>query len=113
MAKQYSRDETDSLMIAVEWARSEGHITGFPASHKAREFAQWVMMLSRCYNPVDLGYENEGGRGVKVCDEWNPARGGSFDNFYRDMGPMPSNTKIQDDDDNDDTQVKPKQKGRS
>lgn len=27
-------------------------------------------MLERCYNPNSIGYENYGGKGVKVCDEW-------------------------------------------
>lgn len=27
-------------------------------------------MMSRCYNPLDSGYHNYGGRGVTVCDEW-------------------------------------------
>lgn len=27
-------------------------------------------MKQRCYNPNTTGYENYGGRGIKVCDEW-------------------------------------------
>jgi len=27
-------------------------------------------MIARCYNPNQTGYENYGGRGITVCDEW-------------------------------------------
>jgi len=42
----------------------------------------WESMRDRCNNPNSTGYENYGGRGIKVCDEWN----NSFEAFYRDMG---------------------------
>ena len=28
-------------------------------------------MKQRCYNPNDINYKNYGGRGIKLCDEWN------------------------------------------
>ena len=28
-------------------------------------------MKTRCYNPKDKHYKNYGGRGIRVCDEWN------------------------------------------
>lgn len=31
----------------------------------------WVDMKSRCCNPKDTGYKNWGGRGIKVCPEWD------------------------------------------
>lgn len=40
----------------------------------------WVAMKQRCNDPATNGYENYGGRGIKVCDEWN-----QFNNFYNDM----------------------------
>lgn len=42
----------------------------------------WRSMRNRCLNPKSRGYENYGGRGIKVCDRWL----GSFDNFKNDMG---------------------------
>jgi hypothetical protein len=30
----------------------------------------WHAMRSRCLNPDASGYENYGGRGIKICDEW-------------------------------------------
>jgi len=32
--------------------------------------ASYRAMISRCYNPKDIGYKNYGGNGVIVCDEW-------------------------------------------
>jgi hypothetical protein len=51
-------------------------------------------MLRRCNCPQQLGYENYGGRGIAVCDEWNPLKGGSFENFYRDMGEAPDGLSL-------------------
>lgn len=33
-------------------------------------FAMWRDMRNRCYNEKVDRYENYGGRGIKVCDEW-------------------------------------------
>lgn len=30
----------------------------------------WIKMKGRCYNTNDMSYNNYGGRGIKVCDEW-------------------------------------------
>ena len=42
-------------------------------------------MLDRCLLPSAVAYENYGGRGIKVCDEWR----GSFQRFLDDMGQCP------------------------
>lgn len=46
----------------------------------------WVDMKQRCYNPKNRGYKNYGYRGIKVCDRWLE----SYQNFYDDMAPKPS-----------------------
>ena len=51
-------------------------------------------MLRRCNCPQQAGYENYGGRGIKVCDRWNPQLGGSFENFYEDMGEAPEGMSL-------------------
>lgn len=38
----------------------------------------WWSMRQRCNNKNSKSYHNYGGRGIKVCDEWNA----SFENFY-------------------------------
>lgn len=37
---------------------------------KTRLYRIWRGMKSRCNNPGCAGYENYGGRGIKVCPEW-------------------------------------------
>lgn len=50
-------------------------------SHKksgTRIYKEWLAMRRRCNNPNDKCYHRWGGRGIKVCDEWD----NSFQNFY-------------------------------
>lgn len=35
-----------------------------------RLYAVWIEMLLRCNNPEDKAYKHYGGRGIKVCKEW-------------------------------------------
>lgn len=35
-----------------------------------RLYSIWASMKSRCYNPNRERYEDYGGRGIMVCDEW-------------------------------------------
>lgn len=48
-------------------------------------YAVWCNMIDRCCNPDTTGYENYGGRGISVCDEWR----NSFETFASDMGIPP------------------------
>lgn len=52
------------------------------------EYAIWVSMGQRCYNPKNEYYPCYGERGIKVCDRWRGR--GSFVNFIQDMGRRPS-----------------------
>ena len=36
-----------------------------------RLYEVWGSMKKRCNNPNDKSYKNYGGRGIKVCKEWN------------------------------------------
>jgi hypothetical protein len=45
-----------------------------------RQHIIWQHMRQRCNNPKDKNYHNYGGRGIKVCAEWE-----MFENFWRDM----------------------------
>jgi hypothetical protein len=60
-------------------------------------YQAWLNMRARCYKPLAAGYENYGGRGITVCEEWQWA----FENFYADMGEPPSPDHTLDRIDND------------
>lgn len=51
-----------------------------------KEYLAWFNMRSRCNKPSDPAYANYGGRGIKVCKEWD----GSFQSFIDYMGLRPS-----------------------
>lgn len=44
-----------------------------------RLYAIWQGMKARCYNQNNLSYQNWGGRGIEVCDEWKD----DFACFYK------------------------------
>lgn len=54
------------------------------------EYGIWRAMLRRCFDKNDDQFQNYGGRGITVCPEWDPAQGGSLENFLRDVGLRPS-----------------------
>ena len=43
-------------------------------------YKKWLGMKRRCQNKKEKAYHNYGGRGIKVCKEWQ-----DFFQFYRDM----------------------------
>jgi hypothetical protein len=47
-----------------------------------RVYNAWINMRQRCTNPARKEWENYGGRGISVCDDWMV----SFDAFLQDMG---------------------------
>jgi len=47
-------------------------------------YATWARILRRFRNPNDIEYHNYGGRGIKVCKEWE-----NFQSFYESMGEHP------------------------
>jgi hypothetical protein len=49
------------------------------------EYISWVEMRKRCSNRNLPAFVDYGGRGIKVCPEWD-----SFEQFYADMGARPS-----------------------
>lgn len=45
-------------------------------------------ILQRCTNPSNKRYKDYGGRGIKVCEEWNSLE--KFQAFLNHVGPRPS-----------------------
>ena len=66
------------------------------AKNDLKEYRIWKGMKSRCYAPClkNTTYQI---KGIVVCDEWK----NSFEKFYEDMGPIPSNNHSLDRIDND------------
>ncbi len=52
------------------------------------EYAAWAHMKDRCTNPNSNAWDDYGGRGIKVCEQWSGSDG--FAQFIIDMGPRPS-----------------------
>lgn len=52
------------------------------------EHKSWIAMRVRCGYDKSPSYERYGAAGIVVCDRWL----NSFENFYADMGPKPSET---------------------
>lgn len=55
-----------------------------------REYRSWTAMRSRCNNSGHHAYSSYGGRGIKVCPQWD-----DFTIFLRDMGRRPLNTSLE------------------
>lgn len=64
--------------------------------HKTTIYRVWANMRQRCYSRYCPEYENYGGRGIKVCKEWE-----DFENFYEDMDDPPEDDMSLDRIDND------------
>ncbi len=66
------------LMSKHGYARKNGIISS--------EYSAWRSMKRRCYNVNNEDYDNYGGRGIVVCNEWI----NSFEKFLEDIGNKPS-----------------------
>jgi hypothetical protein len=54
----------------------------------------WSHMNQRCNNKDNFQYKDYGGRGITVCDRWDINKGGSFENFLKDMGEKPKGKSL-------------------
>lgn len=50
-------------------------------SSTSKLYRRWWSMISRCTYPTAKEYENYGGRGITVCNEWSNKNPAGFDNF--------------------------------
>lgn len=56
------------------------------AQKPSSEYKIWCGMRDRCNRPSHVAYKNYGGRGIKVCPEWNKC----FEAFFAYVGPKPT-----------------------
>lgn len=63
------------------YEESRGKATITHGMRNTPMYSVWAAMKARCTNPNDRSYQNYGGRGITVCEEWI----NSFQNFYNDM----------------------------
>lgn len=75
-----SKSESIAALNRVH-KRRHGHAT---MGNVSPTFNSWAKMLQRCENPNHHAYENYGGRGIRVSDEWH-----TFEQFLADMGERP------------------------
>lgn len=58
----------------VTWEEAIDYIENRVIEHKIKDirlYNIWHGMMDRCYNPENPAYENYGGRGITVWDEWH------------------------------------------
>lgn len=65
-------------------------------SHTHPEYQVWNAMWQRCTDTGCSHFSDYGGRGIRVCAAWE-----SFERFFADMGPRPSDQHSIDRIDND------------
>ena len=68
----------------------------------SKTYNTWSGIVQRCNNKNSKSYKNYGKRKIKVCNRWNPKRGGSFINFLNDVGEIPKGLTLDRTDNNGD-----------
>lgn len=69
------RGKTKSCGCLRKEITAENHIRH--GQRSSRLYGIWRNMKSRCLNPNATRFENHGGRGITLCDDWM-----SFESFY-------------------------------
>jgi hypothetical protein len=63
----------------------QNHPDGSPKYSAITEYRSWSNAQQKCSNPRSASYARNGGRGIKICPEWD----GDFPRFWSDMGQCP------------------------
>lgn len=80
VTKAVKKGQTPNCGCLTKGIQRAQHTTHGMSKHPA--FAVWRSMLDRCRLPSHQAWENYGGRGIKVCAEWEK----DFARFWADMG---------------------------
>lgn len=67
-----------------QWRQSVTHGQAGP-TRRTSIYNRWLLMRRRCGNPKAKDYPRYGGRGIRVCAEWEE----SFELFYEYVGDPP------------------------
>lgn len=62
-----------------------GEASAHGRAKPSKEYRAWQQMRDRCRNPNPHAYADYGGRGIRVCQQWD-----DFSAFLRDLGRAPS-----------------------
>ena len=68
----------DTKSCGCYLAEKTGNMSRRHGQKDTRLYRVWVGMKARCSNPNRNSFENYGGRGITVCQEWS-----EFEPFYR------------------------------
>jgi hypothetical protein len=68
--------------------------SGYQSRKASPTYNSFRSMRGRCLYPNHVKYPKYGGAGVTICDRWNTANGGSFENFLADLGERPLGTTL-------------------
>ena len=84
---------TKRAIMMGKLSRTHGQTAGYHHGRKrSPTYISWCAMNMRCNNPNATGYQNYGGRGIRVCDRWSGTDG--FENFASDMGDRPNGATL-------------------
>lgn len=86
LAKTPIRSRLEGMRIARELAAENNAETIKARAETTAEYSSWMQMRYRCNNENCDKYAYYGGRGIRICNEWND----DFWTFFRDMGKRPT-----------------------
>jgi hypothetical protein len=75
-------------LLASKWHNIKNGKNGHGEARHGKEsieYKAWANMRQRCLNPNNKWYDEYGGRGISICNEWN-----DYVVFLEDMGRRPS-----------------------
>lgn len=78
----YSLRHAESTNCGCVGARETSERFTQHGMYKHPAYHSWRQMRHRCNLPTATGYDDYGGRGIRICEEWN-----DFAAFWTDMGP--------------------------
>jgi hypothetical protein len=80
--------------LAKESGSRNGMLSATHGHRRGRQststYQTWQMMVQRCTNSKRDHYKYYGGRGIKICEQWE-----LFENFLGDMGERPEGMTLE------------------